>query len=780
MFPPNDEVELHTVKPSARPYSRKSLVASQTQECSALIQQTSWKHGNPRQSEPHSESQGYEKYSASYSRLQRSSVSPNGCHERAEPTLEATPSLTELLKEKLCFRSLHKKENPKKVCSNNRLSALGHFSLFHLPAITITLLLLVLYVRHFRWTPPHPTGDELSVLQFAAKAHETLILISLSDIMLHRILYGLLMDDGIPLGFLPSVFSLGSPIQYLLSWDFWSALLNPTANRRFHGLTGVMIVFILLLSIMASPFSATAMIPRQGWWDADNDFFGDSASRDTLPVYYISGNPAKLKLDSRDVFQGDNTFCDPEVSNVTCWEPTLDTIVQTLLPVFRDAPMIPLQENITYSVNSIGRKNRPISLSNAAEHAEIALTTYPMTFVADAFSREYSLTGGWINGYNNMLIKSKQKHSSGTRKWKQPLVAVHCNETWVTGKTATFNFDTGFLDNTTLELDLESDSRLKNMAEDTDLGVQDAMFLDLENKIIRHSVSAAILFANRVRKDGIQEKRDTNGETILGLGLCLVSARWVDAEVWVIRQNSVVVNSNLGFTSEDFLTYLHETSTAKDVIKMSDGWLKGVGPLLNGTQESPSTSIYKGASVFCSHNAIGFFSGCLANALAVHLTDALAQPTRLRAWYDDGSGDPLPDEQDTIIQSTHYKYTYAYELKGSIAIPLALAVLLLHVCTALVHVGTILLSPRPWHGSSWRSFGQMLVLALRSRVDGLDNVGGGVSSPQTWKRTTMVRDVGEGRLEMIVNVDEGEVQGDGGEFLGGQKFRRVQAGKEYN
>ncbi|KAF6525791.1 hypothetical protein HZS61_011586 [Fusarium oxysporum f. sp. conglutinans] len=519
MFPPNDEVELHTVKPSARPYSRKSLVASQTQERSALIQQTSWKHGNPRQSEPHSESQGYEKYSASYSRLQRSSVSPNGCHERAEPTLEATPSLTELLKEKLCFRSLHKKENPKKVCSNNRLSALGHFSLFHLPAITITLLLLVLYVRHFRWTPPHPTGDELS------------------------------------------------------------------------------------------------------------------------------------------------------------------------------------------------------------------------------------------------------KHSSGTRKWKQPLVAVHCNETWVTGKTATFNFDTGFLDNTTLELDLESDSRLKNMAEDTDLGVQDAMFIDLENKIIRHSVSAAILFANRVRKDGIQEKRDTNGETILGLGLCLVSARWVDAEVWVIRQNSVVVNSNLGFTSEDFLTYLHETSTAKDVIKMSDGWLKGVGPLLNGTQESPSTSIYDGASVFCSHSAIGFFSGCLANALAVHLTDALAQPTRLRAWYDDGSGDPLPDEQDTIIQSTHYKYTYAYELKGSIAIPLALAVLLLHVCTALVHVGTILLSPRPWHGSSWRSFGQMLVLALRSRVDGLDNVGGGVSSPQTWKRTTMVRDVGEGRLEMIVNVDEGEVQGDGEEQI---------------
>lgn len=82
-----------------------------------------------------------------------------------------------------------------------------------------------------------------------------------------------------------------------------------------------------------------------------------------------------------------------------------------------------------------------------------------------------------------------------------------------------------------------------------------------------------------------------------------------------------------------------------------------------------------------------------------------------------------------IIQSTYYKHTYAYELKGSIAIPLALAALLLHVCIALVHVGIILFSPHPWHGSSWGSLGQMLVLASHSRVDSLDNVGGGVSSP---------------------------------------------------
>ncbi|KAK2685762.1 hypothetical protein QWA68_015839 [Fusarium oxysporum] len=81
IFSQNDKVKLHTVKPIVHPYSRKSLVAAQTEERSALIQQTSCKHGSPRQSDSHSESQGYDIYSASYSRLQRSSISPKDYHK---------------------------------------------------------------------------------------------------------------------------------------------------------------------------------------------------------------------------------------------------------------------------------------------------------------------------------------------------------------------------------------------------------------------------------------------------------------------------------------------------------------------------------------------------------------------------------------------------------------------------------------------------------------------------------------------------------------------------
>ncbi|CAM1504258.1 Fc.00g018490.m01.CDS01 [Cosmosporella sp. VM-42] len=72
-----------------------------------------------------------------------------------------------------------KKETKKEVCSNSKAPALWKFVFFHLPAISITMTLFALHLKQFRWKPSHPTSEELSALQFAAKAHESLILISL-------------------------------------------------------------------------------------------------------------------------------------------------------------------------------------------------------------------------------------------------------------------------------------------------------------------------------------------------------------------------------------------------------------------------------------------------------------------------------------------------------------------------------------------------------------------------------------------------------------------------
>ncbi|KAM6508192.1 hypothetical protein FALCPG4_018313 [Fusarium falciforme] len=142
----------------------------------------------------------------------------------------------------------------------------GPLDPFHLPSVAITLAILALYITRVRWA--HPTVEQLSVLQFVAKGHEILILVSLADILMYQVCYGLLVDkNGVPLGFLSSPFQLGAPILYLFSWELWSAILQLGANRSRGRprITGLIIIIAILLSLAAAPLSAIAIIPREGW-----------------------------------------------------------------------------------------------------------------------------------------------------------------------------------------------------------------------------------------------------------------------------------------------------------------------------------------------------------------------------------------------------------------------------------------------------------------------------------------------------------------------------------
>lgn len=166
-----------------------------------------------------------------------------------------------------CRRSkdVDNNEPLKEVCSNSRSSALWHFILFHLLVTVVTPTLLTLHVKNIHWNPSHPTVDELAALQFAAKAQESLILISLTDVLLHKIRYGLLGRNGVPLGFLSPPFNIGFSLRYLFSREFWSSTLNPTAERLFHAVTAAMVVLFAVLGLAAGPSTAIAMIPRYNW-----------------------------------------------------------------------------------------------------------------------------------------------------------------------------------------------------------------------------------------------------------------------------------------------------------------------------------------------------------------------------------------------------------------------------------------------------------------------------------------------------------------------------------
>lgn len=141
---------------------------------------------------------------------------------------------------------------------------------------------------------------------------------------------------------------------------------------------------------------------------------------------------------------------------------------------------------------------------------------------------------------------------------------------------------------------------------------------------------------------------------------------------------------------------------------------------------------------------------CLSISLSVYLTyllTSLGDVALYNKWRLE-----LPFSKHIIIYHEYFINGYGYSWHSSRTIPFAFSALLLHVLIVLVHVVTVLWSRHPWHSSSWSSFGQIMILALRSTApEGLGSVGAGVSSSETWNKSVAVRVVdAEDRLEMIL------------------------------
>lgn len=230
--------------------------------------------------------------------------------------------------------------------------------------------------------------------------------------------------------------------------------------------------------------------------------------------------------------------------------------------------------------------------------------------------------------------------------------------------------------------------------------------------------------------------------------------------------------------------YLRKTSNADHLIKTSTGWLGGIDVPRVNANNMELQSAYSEASPFCLTKFPQRDTSCRSIFLALHVADALAQSADIQVYVESWN-DP-PSRQDTVIHHTYYASAYAYAFQNSTAITLAFVALLLHVFISLVHMGSIIFSRQPWHGSSWDGFGKLLVLALQSRAsDELENVGGGVSSSHTWKRQIVVREVGDRRQLQLIVGDARRRQGQGLDGMledaaGDSQIRLVKAATKYS
>ncbi|KAH7139938.1 hypothetical protein B0J13DRAFT_448056 [Dactylonectria estremocensis] len=573
------------------------------------------------------------------------------------------------------------------VCSKSRSSALWHSILFHFPAVVVTTTLLALYARNIHLGQSHPTAEELSALQFAAKAHESLILISLTDILLQRIHYGLLCKNGVPLGFLSSPFNIGFSLRYLVSREFWSAMLSPTSNGGFHSATAALVLVFALVSLAAGPSSAIAMIPRYGWWQL-------SMSPYHRPL--IEGDPYNIEFDSQ---HGLGYEACGLVNNETCVNQNLSTTMQIL-------------ETLSPDANSRG---------------QLAYAITPMEFVQDALAAD-----AFLYYEPQTLIRSEALKPHGKEKWKQPLVAVHCVETrWLPtldDTSATFGFGDTLYDDFTVSLGFNDTLEfLRNIPIDVASMLFTYSFLDVD-------------YSSSNMEDRVPW---------IDINLCLVQARWVEAEVWLHPKESLDIQSHLDFPLSDAMQYMREQSDNEKPIKMTVEWLRDIGvPPSSGSipQQNPA---YRQGLDFCGGNKDFYTPSCVPSFLAVYLANALSRNPDIKV--DSSLTSPSPGPNSTVIYNTYLEHVYAYGFRESTTIRLAFTALFLQVFIALIHLALTVFSRQSWSCCAWGTIGQLLTLALQSRApDELSNVGAGGQNSHTWRLMTVLKEVGgEKQLEIV-------------------------------
>ena len=127
---------------------------------------------------------------------------------------------------------------------------------FHLAPTVITIGIVLLNALNIWWRAPGiPTTSELlRVLQFVAKAHELLIILSISQILLSWLIYWLTTGNGVPYRLFTAAFHVflgGTPLDK----NLWSSLTLAFKNVKLIAL--VLLLFATtIFGLSAGPASA--------------------------------------------------------------------------------------------------------------------------------------------------------------------------------------------------------------------------------------------------------------------------------------------------------------------------------------------------------------------------------------------------------------------------------------------------------------------------------------------------------------------------------------------
>ncbi|KAM0514554.1 hypothetical protein ACHAPE_006850 [Trichoderma viride] len=176
--------------------------------------------------------------------------------------------------------------NQGKVILSRSLST-GHLLewLIHFVAIGISIGICLLHFKKIYWADESTLSkkwrwvslvsldlnDIIKALQYAAKAHEILMVASIGAIVLYFARRRLVGREGIALGLLMSSYRIDTPAN-MLSSKFWSALSFGASWKTV--VLSLLLLVSAILSQLVGPASAGVMQPSLDWWNVSDPYNG--------------------------------------------------------------------------------------------------------------------------------------------------------------------------------------------------------------------------------------------------------------------------------------------------------------------------------------------------------------------------------------------------------------------------------------------------------------------------------------------------------------------------
>jgi len=528
-------------------------------------------------------------------------------HQGPAPDIEVKTRLAKMLK---------------RFSSKKILPAIFEFVAFQIPAVAVTVALLVLYIRQFTWSPE---PNQRSALLFAARIHEALIVASLFQILYYHIRRRLLGSRGIPFGFLPAAFQLGSPF-YMLSSGFWAPLVNHTPVSFSSIAFAILLVASFTLAALAGASSGVVMLPTQGWHE--------------LPSVHPAMAERKIATRLDRSFEGSfivpvpftsfivspATSLYPSVVDTTSWPQhclaasfsngSRDSILSCPFinwvnwgtVAYRwlgDSVSLPGASNLTVALEPLLDGTQPLLISyknlrdgslpvsNYSNEAPYSIAAATCPLDPNRFS--LILQAGFWPGATSAILGLRYPVKLATKisdragnnmPVKQPRVIVQCSDVRFVpprepnAKDDLYNWHFSPAFYPPFNITMKRAPLLSTAGEDQKWG-----FMDIRPFLPHNITVSAAFWTRQFRVSGEIGPIDANNDT----KLCLVDARWIESEVWTTPLDSPpTVQHTVSITGNTTLAYLQGGDPEQDVIQLALPWLN----LLNASLPTSALDAY--------------------------------------------------------------------------------------------------------------------------------------------------------------------------------------------